>query len=108
QRRTQELEALLRISEELNQSLEVDDLLDLVLFLMLDLLPGNLGVIHRIDENGEVIAQRTQNIRTSNKVRPNEIEKMVGMVLQLQNPVIWPGDEPLSDQFGSGMAVLLK
>lgn len=108
QRRTQELEALLRISEELNQSLEVDDLLDLVLFLMLDLLPGNLGVIHRIDENGEVIAQRTQTIRTSNKVRPNEIEKMVSMVLQLQNPVIWPGDEPLSDQFGSGMAVLLK
>ena len=108
QRRTQELEALLRISEELNQSLEVNDLLDLVLFLMLDLLPGNLGVIYRIDENGEVIAQRTQSIRTSNKVRPNQIENMFSTFLQLQNPVIWPGDAPLSDHFSSGMAVLLK
>lgn len=108
QRRTQELEALLRISEELNQSLEVNDLLDLVLFLMLDLLPGNLGVIHRVNENGEVIAQRTQTIRTNRKIQPNQIDGMISAFLKQQSSVIWPGDTPLSDQFGSGMAVLLK
>ncbi|PJF37688.1 MAG: hypothetical protein CUN55_20805, partial [Phototrophicales bacterium] len=36
QRRTQELEALLRVSEELNQHLEVDELLELLLYLVLD------------------------------------------------------------------------
>ena len=36
QRRTQELEALLRVGEELNQSLEINELLELILFLTLD------------------------------------------------------------------------
>ncbi|MBC7814925.1 MAG: response regulator, partial [Burkholderiales bacterium] len=50
-RRTQELEALLRISEELNQYLEVNELLDLILYLMLDLLPGDIAAIYRFDKN---------------------------------------------------------
>lgn len=108
QRRTQELEALLRISEELNQSLEINDMLDLVLFLMLDLLPGNLGAIYRVDENQNVTAHRSQTIRTSAKVHSEHIEDMIRTFLHVQHPVIWPGDNPLSDQFGSGMAVLLK
>ena len=37
QRRTQELEALLRVGEELNQHVEVNDLLQLVPYLALDL-----------------------------------------------------------------------
>jgi signal transduction histidine kinase len=108
QRRTQELEALLRISEELNQSLEVNDLLDLVLFLTLDLLPGNLGAIYCTDENNNIITHRFQTIRTAAKVRPDRIDSMIGAFLKLAHPVIWPGDAPLSDQFGSGMAVLLR
>ena len=60
QRRTQELEALLRVGEELNQSLEVNDLLELILFLTLDLLPGNQAIICCLDDQHRVLSHRHQ------------------------------------------------
>src|SRR5690606_36145395 len=38
QHRTRELEALLRVNEELSQHLEVDDLLDFILYLVMDMI----------------------------------------------------------------------
>src|SRR5688572_23048277 len=51
QRRTQELEALLKVGEELNQHLETTDILQLVPSLALNLLPGNVAAIYQFDEN---------------------------------------------------------
>jgi two-component system NtrC family sensor kinase len=55
QRKTQELAALLRAGGELNQYLEIKDVLSLVTYLVLDLLPGDAAVIYQIDEQGKLV-----------------------------------------------------
>lgn len=49
--RTQDLEALLRLSEELKHYLHVTELVELILYLVLDLLPGESTIIFRLTEN---------------------------------------------------------
>lgn len=51
QQRSTELEALLRLSEELSSHLQLDDLLSLILFLVLDLLPAEAAIIHLAKDN---------------------------------------------------------
>lgn len=107
QRRTQELQALLRAGEELNHSLEVDDLLELILYLTLDLLPGNLGAVYRFDQNGRLITHRVQATNSA-YIDQYENDGIGDRLLQIKRSVFWPGDEPLSDYFPSGMVTLLK
>ncbi len=107
QRRTQELQALLRVGEELNHTLEVEELMELILFLTLDLLPGNLAVVYRFNEHEQITAQRMQTIRTSNVYEPNA-EEVVLRFLEIRRPVLWPGDLSIIDDLPSGMVVLLK
>jgi len=56
QQRTSELEAMLKVSDELNQHLNFDELLSLILRLTLDLLHGNFAMICRLDSDMEIIA----------------------------------------------------
>jgi signal transduction histidine kinase/CheY-like chemotaxis protein len=107
QRRTQELGALLRVGEELNQSLEINDLLELVLVLSLDLLPGNLGMIFRLDDRGEVSGYRLHTRRTD-KERQYSAEAIIDQLLSLKQTLVWPEDPTPSDEFPSGMAIHLK
>lgn len=59
--KTQDLEALLRLSEELKHHLNVNELLELILYLVLDLLPGKAALVYRINENQEVISSLMSN-----------------------------------------------
>lgn len=54
QLRTQELEALLKVSEQLDRHLEIDDLLDVVLEMVLELLHADVVFICRYDEDRSV------------------------------------------------------
>lgn len=58
--RTTELEAMLRFSQELNNYLETDKLLDMVLYLVLDLLPCRGAVIYNLNEEMDVTDYRVQ------------------------------------------------
>ncbi|MBZ0303987.1 MAG: response regulator [Anaerolineae bacterium] len=107
QRRTQELQALIRVGEELNHSLEVHDLLNLILFLTLDLLPGNLAVIYRLGEDGQLIDQGLQTIRTERSYQP-DASAMIRKVLDVGHPIFWPSDPPILEILPSGMSVQLK
>lgn len=60
-RRTQQLETLLRVSEQFNQHLEMRDLLDLIVDLVLERLPGDVAMIHLLDEQGQIIDSRTRD-----------------------------------------------
>lgn len=53
--RTQDLEALLRVSEELKHHLNVNQLMELILYLNLDLLPGECAIIYQLDEAGNIV-----------------------------------------------------
>jgi signal transduction histidine kinase len=57
-RRTEQLEALLRVSERFNQHLELADLLTLIVDLTLELLPGDTAMIHLLDEGGQLAHTR--------------------------------------------------
>lgn len=107
QRRTQELQALLRISEELNHSVEMGDLLDIILFLTLDLLPGNLAALYRLDTDGNVVGQQTQTIRITEPLTYAEAN-VIENILKVPRSAMWPGDAPVIAEFPSGMSVLLK
>lgn len=62
QRRTRELEALLHASEQLNRVKSVNDLLEMMPQLTLDLLPGSLVALGRLDEAGVLRSHRVFNL----------------------------------------------
>lgn len=107
-RRTKELEALLRVGEELNQNLEIEELLDLILFLTLDLLPCDLATIYRLDNDGRIAAQRTQQKNTQIAPPTHSDETIVNSVLSANTTIFWPDDSPLVPEFTSGMAAPLR
>jgi two-component system, NtrC family, sensor kinase len=59
QRRTRDLEALLRVSEELGQHIEIDELLEFTLILATDLTPSAFALIYYLDEHQAVKDYRT-------------------------------------------------
>ncbi|MEL7435984.1 MAG: response regulator, partial [Chloroflexota bacterium] len=59
-KRTTELEAMLRFSQELNNYLDAQELLDIILYLILDLLPSRGSLIYKMGEDGSVTDYRAQ------------------------------------------------
>ncbi|MBZ0289381.1 MAG: response regulator, partial [Anaerolineae bacterium] len=104
QRRTKDLQALLRVGEELNQSLLVADLLDLVLFLALDLLPGSLAAVFQVSESYEPVAIRYQPENAPHF----DFEAVLTRFLGSPQPAKWPGGTALAPEFAHGMAMPLQ
>lgn len=107
-RRTQELAALLRVGEELNQHVEISELLDLVLYLALDLLPGDTAAIYQLDEQRRVATARVKSKSDTGARYLFDNEALVPGFLERGSAVLWPEDEPLVTDFAHGMAVPLE
>jgi signal transduction histidine kinase/CheY-like chemotaxis protein len=107
-RRTQELAALLRAGEELNQHLEVNDLLDLVLYLALDLLPGDVAAAYQVDEQQQIVTTRMKGKSDTRPPSQLDHELLVRGFFERHPAVIWPEDEPLIMGFPHAMAVPLE
>lgn len=105
QEQNQALEALLRTGEELNQTLETDDLPQLILFLALDLLFADLAAIVRFNEAGDVIDHRIQMNNAEMVINPQVI---IDSLPSKRVSMMWPGSEPLIDNFQSGMLIPLE
>jgi signal transduction histidine kinase len=108
QRRSQELEALLRAGEELNQHLELDDLLNRIPRLALDFLPGEIAAIFLIDDDQHVTATRILQ-RDSERPAPKFDERKLIKTFKKRNQdFLWPGTPVLVEGFNSGMAIPLE
>ncbi len=110
QRRTQELEILLRVGEALNQHVNVDELLSLVPYLVLDLLPGSLSTIYQLDEHFNIAQYQLQNkgFPQSEIDKINHL-KIVNNFLSRGESVFWNKSEAgLVHNFPTGMAVSLQ
>lgn len=107
-RRTQELEALLRVGEELNQHLEAGELLDLVLYLALDLLPGDAAAIYQVDEHGNIITAHAKDKNQATGPMRFADSGLVNSFVERGGAVLWPGDPPLIADFPNGMGALLE
>ncbi|MEO8607676.1 MAG: response regulator [Chloroflexota bacterium] len=107
QRRTQELEALLRVGEELNQHLEVNDLLNLIPYLVLDLLPGDLAAIYQFDEKKNLLNYNVQ-AKDSQISYELDTDGIVSGFLAIGDSILWPDQQPLVPAFTTGVAVPLN
>jgi two-component system, NtrC family, sensor kinase len=108
QRRTQELEALLRVGEELNQHVEVNDLINLVPYLALDLLPGNVAAIYQLDDKLNLLSYHVEAKHDTVGVDVLDHIAITGQFLKVGEALLWPGTVALTESFRSGMAVPLR
>jgi signal transduction histidine kinase/DNA-binding NarL/FixJ family response regulator len=107
-RRTQETEALLRVSELLNQHLGVDELLSLVLDMTFDLLPGDSAAIYQLNPEGDSINYHVVGVDKIEVMAAFDNPNLIERCLRAGEPVIWPPNQPLMEEFASGMATLLQ
>lgn len=107
-RRTQELEALLRVSEELSQHLEMEVLLDFVLFLIIDLIPCQVAAIYRVDD-GHIADGRIRNKDGSVVEQPINLDDAIQWILQTNQPTLWPTENHISvENYKSGIIIPLQ
>ncbi len=107
-RRTKDLEALLRVSEALNRHLEINEVLNLVSYLLLDLLPCKLAAIYRLDEQGKLIDHVLITHPSQKQAITLHHQAVVHDFLSRRTAIIWPESPPLIDQYRYGMAMPLQ
>lgn len=81
-RRTQDLEALLRVGEALNQNLVLREVLTLVPYLTLDLLPGKLAGIYHFSEDLQIQHYHIESKQQSDISNSINHEAVVSLFLQ--------------------------
>jgi signal transduction histidine kinase/DNA-binding NarL/FixJ family response regulator len=112
QQRTQELTALVRVSEELNQHFEfASDLRQLILNLALDLLPGDVALLYHDDNtNGQFTEYRQHRTDTTaqNGHLALDDDSFVRQLLRDSEAVKWTQDQPTLPGFPAGMAIPLQ
>ncbi len=109
QRRSQELEALLRVGEELNQHLEVNELLNLVPYLVLDLLPGSAAAIYHLDDNLQLVQVEIRGKDIAIDSYNISHQAIIQQFLGAGTPVFWSGGNNSEvSEFNSGMIVPLR
>jgi signal transduction histidine kinase/FixJ family two-component response regulator len=97
ERRSRELEQLLGVSAQLNQTPDLHSLLDLVPPLLLDLLPGSATAIYVFGEDGSIIDQRLQvqqKLRAANKLQDSSVIKKLFSALNGHIAQRWTGNVP--------------
>jgi two-component system NtrC family sensor kinase len=109
QRRSQELEALLRVGEELNQHLEVKELLNLVPYLVLDLLPGSAAAIYHLDDNLQLLQVEIRGKDIEVESDSLNHQAIIQQFLEAGAPILWTdSSNSIIGDFNSGMIVPLK
>ncbi len=105
-RRTEQLEALLRTSERLNQHLEVSDLLDLIVSLTLDELSGDVALIYLLDDPAHIVDARALDRTGEAKITLDA--DFITRCLQSNEALIWPGSDLPLEGFAGAMTVALR
>lgn len=110
QRRTEDLEALLRVSEALNKNLEIGELSNLIVCLTLDLLPGEIAILCQLDDSN---TPENQIIMTPQGEIENvdfNIQAILNHYAQHQTILEWKlaEDSPINEHYPFGLATPLK
>ncbi|MCB9451790.1 MAG: response regulator [Anaerolineaceae bacterium] len=109
QRRTQELEALLKISDELSQYVAIDNLLTLVPKLILEFLPGDEASIGLLDEDQMMICRTKDANNNSLSDQCSLPETFVTQFMRNPDAMGWSSESPLEigSEHTNGMIVPL-
>lgn len=107
-RRTQELKALLRVSEELSQHLETDDLLEFILYLSLDLLNGEIAAIYYLKDADQI---ETSCVKSKDGSLDNvqfDEQLILDFLATRDEALLWPQEPALFPEYHTGMIAPLK
>lgn len=107
QHRTRELEALLRVSEELSQHLEIEELLDFILYLTVDLIPCQVALVYYLTEDREVADYRTHLKDPEITSPPPQDYRLVEEMVERTQPHTWDEDVPFLSGYVHGIAMPL-
>ncbi len=103
--RTTDLEALLRVSEELNNHLNIDELQDLILYLVLDLLPADVAITGRLNESGYLMSPHEVNKSDQSYDIKTVLQDIIPQLDDSGKAITWqPGDIELVPE-QAGMAL---
>jgi signal transduction histidine kinase/FixJ family two-component response regulator len=111
ERRSKQMETLLRVSDTFSQNLNVGDLLDLIPQLALDLLPGAAGAIYVLGDDGRVQERRIHQRDKLGKDNPlfdTAIAAPALLWLEGYNARRWAEDAPFIPQFSHGMVSAIQ
>ena len=109
QSRTKDLEALLRVGEELNNHLMVGDVVNLVLYLLIDLLPCEIAAICRLDEKHHMLGMETSYADGTHMRKKPDIEPVLKAILDGERIISWQDDAyGFSAEYPFGVAVALS
>lgn len=87
--KTRDLEALVRVSQELNRHLEIEELLEIVALLALDLTSCDLVVVFETDDTGQITCTRSEQ-RNHNKLHlPDSPKSILKQVQGVVEPILW-------------------
>lgn len=104
--RTKELEVLLRFSEELNNHLDVQPLMDLILYLVLDLIPCDAVVLYRIGAEQTILDIRHEKRQADVDF---DSQGLLDEILQTrEKTLVWDNQAVQQSNRPNGMAVVLE
>lgn len=107
QQRTRELEALLRASEQLNRVKSVRELLELMPRMTLELLPGSLVAMGRLDEHGVLGAHRIYH-KDSRSLPAETVAALLALLQGERHSRVLNGEPGLPKGWSGGMIAVLQ
>lgn len=108
QRRTEELAALLRVSDILIQHLERDDLLGKIAEMVSELLPVDFALAMQVDERGAIVARDFRSKTPLDDVDALLPASLLQQICSTGSAQAWPPAEPVLTQYPSGMVSPLR
>lgn len=106
QRRTQELEALLRVSEELSQHIDMAELLEIILYLVADLLPCKVSIICYFGETGRITEYRV-HYKDESPQHPAIVPKLLQKIVS-DNLLSWEKTRTLFPDYSYGIIMPIQ
>jgi signal transduction histidine kinase len=111
QRRTEELEMLLKVSDELNQHLQVDEILELVMDLTRELIHCDAAILYQVNHQHDLLSRRFKSadpkiVKILEKLSHDNVIKSA---VRHNSPFSWSDEvEPLLEGFANGLVVPIQ
>lgn len=103
-RKTRETEVLLRISEELGQHIEIESLIEFILYVVLDLIPCEKTFCIFLSEAHEITYQRSVSQNSHDEQLSFE-DHLLRSLINHPRPLQWQGQDDIIPPYPNGMII---
>ena len=109
QKKTKDLEVLLRVSEELTHYIALDEVVEMILYLVMDLIGGDHVVVQLFDDEGAVYDTASARRDGKNAASHYDFCHVAERMEQEGLPLLrWEGGNDIMPEYQDGIALLLK